>query len=185
MDLAGVGRLLGVLLDEASSRGPSNPGVMDPLTGQPQTATGVPGGPESAVLRELGCKHAGMDGWTWDQSVNIEGLATAAAAVGAAFAYVADLIARRRRDRKQRRRGARGRMILELIQSRYEDGVSEREIRRYLTSGDPECAALRTRYDVDKHDDSNEFEQDTRAGGGREVCAVMFGYGQPSVRRIS
>jgi hypothetical protein len=37
MDLAGV-RQLDVLLDEAGSRGPSNPGVVDPLIGQPQTA---------------------------------------------------------------------------------------------------------------------------------------------------
>ena len=50
MDLAGVGRL-GGLLDEADSRGPSNPGIVDPLTEQPQTVTGVPGGPEPISAR--------------------------------------------------------------------------------------------------------------------------------------
>lgn len=101
-----------------------------------------------------------MGEWTWDQTVNIEGIATAAAALGAAFAYVVDLIVRRLRDYKQRRRGDRGRMILELTQSRYEDGISEAEIRRFLTSDDPECVALRNRYKVCRHEDTPEFEQD-------------------------
>jgi hypothetical protein len=96
----------------------------------------------------------------FDPTINLEGIATAAAALGAATVYVIDLIGRRLRERSGRRRGARGRMILELVQSRFVEGVDEIEIYRYLQSDDPECIELRKRYKIRKHKDNHKVRQD-------------------------
>jgi hypothetical protein len=101
-----------------------------------------------------------MTTWTFDGTVNVEGIATAAAAVGAATAYVIDLIRRRIEDARGKRRGARGRMMLELVQSKYVEGVPESEIYRYLTSDEAECVALRRQYGIKRHDDRQNTRQD-------------------------
>jgi hypothetical protein len=67
-------------------------------------------------------------GWAFDRTVTLEGAGTATAALLATLAYTTDLIGRRVRDAKARRRNTRARMILDILQRNFYDGVDETEI---------------------------------------------------------
>jgi hypothetical protein len=111
-------------------------------------------GPPAGVLGrwERSCAHmSSVITWEFDQTVSVEGIATAAAAVGAASAYVSDVVMRWVRRRKDQKRGARGRMIIELAQARFLEGIGEDEVDRYLSSDDEECVRPRERCKVDRN----------------------------------
>ena len=111
-----------------------------------------------------------FEGWTLDHTVNIEGHAKALAALGAATAYVIDLTQRRRQRRRENLYGARGRLILEVVQLHYEAGVDEKEIVRVLTAADEDAEALRKQYGVHRHDAGSEFARDLE----RHLIELVF-----------
>jgi hypothetical protein len=90
--------------------------------------------------------------WAFSKTVDVGGLATAAAALGAATAYIIDLVRRRIVERRGRSRNAQAKVVIEVLQRHWEDGASEKEIFRVLSSSDNDAAEIRRLHGAERLD---------------------------------